>query len=105
MFGRSPQSAIEQVQAADWEAWVEDNDAVIVDVRRQMEWALARIPNSVSIPMANLYFSFDDLDKDRPILVVCRTGARSQRAARILKRNGFNVANLRRGMRSIGFRV
>jgi len=103
MFGRPSNKDIKQVEPEDWEAWVNDNDAVVVDVRRQMEWALARVPGSKCIPMLNLYSELEDLDKDQAILVVCRNGGRSMKAAKLLQRNGFTVANLRGGVRKLGY--
>ncbi len=94
---------IEQVPAADWQDWVDANDGVILDVREPMEWALGTLPDSTKIALATLPASMDRLDPERPTLVVCRAGNRSQLAAQFLHRNGFaNAANLSGGLTAIG---
>ena len=98
----NPVSTIEQVLAPEWEQWVTTNNAVVLDVREPLEWAMGTLPDSVEISLAFLPTSLDQLNRDRPILVVCRAGNRSQVAAQFLQRNGFNVANMFGGLTSIG---
>lgn len=101
MFARGSNS-IEQVPAANWKSWIEENDAVLLDVREPNEWVQGVLPDSVKISLAFLPASLGQLDGDRPILVVCRAGNRSLVAAQFLKRNGYQVANLAGGLTSIG---
>ena len=98
----NPAPTIEQVLAPEWEQWVSANNAVVLDVREPLEWAMGTLPGSVEISLAFLPTSLDQLDRERPILVVCRAGNRSQVAAQFLQRNGFNVANMFGGLTSIG---
>lgn len=99
----NPMSAIEQVPAADWQAWIQENDGVLLDVREPMEWARGTLPDSTTISLSFLPGSLGELDQDRPVLVVCRAGNRSMLAAQFLQRNGFkNAANLFGGLTSIG---
>ena len=98
----NPVSTIEQVLAPEWEQWVTANNAVVLDVREPLEWAMGTLPDSVEISLAFLPTSLDQLDPERPILVVCRAGNRSQVAAQFLQHNGFNVANMFGGLTSIG---
>ena len=94
---------IEQVAARDWQAWLQENDGIILDVREPMEWAQGTLPDSTMISLSFLPGSLGKLNKDRPTLVVCRAGNRSQLAAQFLQRNGFkNAANLNGGLMSIG---
>lgn len=99
-----PQPAtIEQVPAATWLKWTEDNNAVLLDVREPSEWAHGTLPGSVKISLAFLPASLSQLEPDRSVLVVCRAGNRSLVAAQFLQRNGFkNAANLYGGLTSIG---
>ncbi|MDH3250857.1 MAG: rhodanese-like domain-containing protein [Acidimicrobiia bacterium] len=97
---------IHQVPAPEWKTWVEDNDAVIVDVREPMEWAQGALEGSKKIQLALLPSALDSLDTNRSILVVCRSGNRSQHAAKFLMAQGFeNVANLTGGLRALGMAV
>ena len=95
-------NAVEQVAAASWKTWVEENDGVLLDVREPNEWAQGVLPDSVKISLAFLPASLGQLDGNRPILVVCRAGNRSLVAAQFLQRNGYQVANLAGGLTSIG---
>jgi rhodanese-related sulfurtransferase len=97
---------IPQVSAPEWKTWVDDNDAVVLDVREPMEWARGTLEGSQKIQLATLPSALGSLDTNTPILVVCRSGNRSQHAARFLKAQGFeNVANLTGGLRALGMAV
>ncbi len=98
----NPMPNIEQVPAANWQEWVDANDGVLLDVREPQEWAMGTLPNSVRISLALLPMSLSKIDKDRPVLVVCRAGNRSLLAAQFLQRNGFDAANMYGGLTSIG---
>ncbi len=83
----------------------------ILDVREHDEFdgPLGRIRGSTGIPLGELPARVGELARDRPIVTVCRSGARSAQAAVLLGKAGFaNVANLAGGMlrwRSEGHRV
>lgn len=90
---------IEQVGADSWQQWVADNDAVLIDVREPYEWQQTGVlPDSKLISMGELPVSLDQLAPDTPILVVCRTGNRSQHAAAWLESHGYRAANLAGGV-------
>ena len=94
---------IEQVPAGQWNRWIEDNRGVMVDVREPREWAQGVLPGSERISLGAFPFQMNTLDKDTPVLVVCRSGARSERAAQMLAQAGFRrVANLAGGLAAIG---
>lgn len=92
--------------AGVWElqpAWVEENvDAVqVLDVREPDEYSgpLGHIRGARLIPLGELAGRTDELDKNRPIVAVCRAGGRSAQATLILQQAGFDkVANLSGGM-------
>jgi rhodanese-related sulfurtransferase len=87
---------VPQVTAAQL-SLVRENVAVL-DVREPEEAACARIPGSLNIPLGQLPFRLDELESRRPVVVVCQSGRRSQRAAEILTVAGFLVSNLAGGM-------
>jgi rhodanese-related sulfurtransferase len=70
------------------------NGPILLDVRTQAEWEAARIPGSVLIPLHELESRLDELDaaKDAPIAVLCHHGARSLRAALMLRALGYTNA-------------
>jgi rhodanese-related sulfurtransferase len=68
--------------------------AVIVDVRSPAEFAAGSRPGSVNIPLDMLARRAAELDKTKPVVLCCASGARSGMAVRILKGLGFrNVTN------------
>lgn len=72
---------------------------ILLDVREPAEYEEKNITGSRLIPLGNLWNSADELDKDKTILVLCRSGNRSKLAARILAVKGFaNVLNISGGL-------
>lgn len=75
------------------------DNAVIVDVREQAEYAFGHIPQAISIPLGELESRMEELSKEQTIYVICRTGKRSDFAAQKLASAGFeNVYNVLPGM-------
>jgi molybdopterin/thiamine biosynthesis adenylyltransferase/rhodanese-related sulfurtransferase len=76
-----------------------NNDGfLLLDVREPYEYQIAQI-GGLLIPQNDLPNRLSELDPSREIIVHCRSGARSQRAAELLKANGFqNVSNLAGGI-------
>lgn len=75
--------------------------AVMVDVREDSEYNDGHILESIHIPMGNLADRFEELEKfrEKPIIVCCRSGARSASACSRLRKNGYeNVHNLKGGV-------
>ncbi len=75
-------------------------DALVVDVREQAEYAQSHILNSRLLPLSQLEARMGDIEKfkDKPVIVYCASGSRSSSAAAILRKSGFsNVANLSGG--------
>ncbi|MDH5372680.1 MAG: rhodanese-like domain-containing protein [Acidimicrobiia bacterium] len=90
---------IEQVSADAWKSWIQEHDGLLLDVREPFEWQQSGVlPESKLISMGELPASLNQLSKDIPILVVCRTGNRSQHAAEWLAAHGYQAANLAGGV-------
>jgi rhodanese-related sulfurtransferase len=72
---------------------------VILDVREPWEIAVASLPGTVHIPLRDLARRVDELDASRDVVVMCRSGGRSQQAAQFLATRGFaRVSNLDGGI-------
>ncbi|MGD8513980.1 MAG: rhodanese-like domain-containing protein [Granulosicoccaceae bacterium] len=77
----------------------EQEDISIIDVREAQEVATGMVPGSAHIPMVTLPMRVDELPRDKKIVMVCRSGARSAQCCYWLMQQGFdNVHNLRGGM-------
>lgn len=70
----------------------------ILDVRQPEEFRTGRIQGAKLIPLGELSRRMHELPKDREIICVCRSGNRSQSAARQLTAAGYKVVNLNGGM-------
>lgn len=88
---------IEQLDLLEAQQRIEDG-ALLVDVREAYEWNAARVPGAVSAPLSMLQEEVAKLPKDRPLVLMCAGGVRSQQAALWLQPLGFSVANVMHGI-------
>ena len=80
-------------------AKLRDEGAFILDVREPSEWNEFHIPDATLIPLGQLKASGSQVPKNKPIVVVCRSGNRSATGRNILKDLGFtNVTSMKGGM-------
>lgn len=77
-----------------------DRGALLVDVRDRVEWRAGHAPQARHVPLGTLRDRLQDLPQDRTLVVVCRSGMRSSRAASLLAGAGRDVVNLGGGMQS-----
>lgn len=71
----------------------------LLDVREDWECDIARVPDSISIPMGEIPARIGELDPGKPIAVLCHSGVRSARVAAFLADRGFEtVANIAGGI-------
>lgn len=66
-----------------------ERGATVIDVRTINEFNSGSHPISINMPLTDLNRRIKDLDKNKPVIVCCASGARSGVAQRILKQNGF----------------
>ena len=82
----------------DYESVLEGG-AELIDVRERDEVAKGTLPGAANIPLGELPDRLGELDGQRRVVVVCRSGGRSTKAAEILTGAGWNdVVNLEGGM-------
>jgi rhodanese-related sulfurtransferase len=63
--------------------------AFVLDVRTQEEWNEFHAPNTTLIPLDQLEARLNEVPRDKEIVVVCRSGNRSQQGRDILLKAGF----------------
>ena len=90
LLGSQPATAEVDVR----EAWrrVQDENALLLDVREAQELREAAVPGALHIPLGQLNSKGSTLPRDRDILVLCRSGNRSALATEMLNKNGFDRA-------------
>jgi len=70
------------------------NGAIIVDVRSASEYKAGHIPGSKNFPLDTIRTKLTEIKKtNKPVITVCRSGARSGMAKGILKSSGIEVYN------------
>jgi rhodanese-related sulfurtransferase len=80
---------------------INHKNALTLDVREQSEYAAGHVVNSKLIPLGKLKERIGELEKyrERPIVVICRSGQRSASACALLGKQGFAQAyNLNGGI-------
>jgi rhodanese-related sulfurtransferase len=75
------------------------DEITLVDCRDLYEWVAGHIEGAVHLPVnAIMAGAGQDLDRSKPIAVICRTGNRSELATMMLQARGFDATNVEGGM-------
>lgn len=75
------------------------NGALLIDCREADEFAAARIPGAVLVPLSRFADDVDAvLEPGRAVLVQCRSGGRSARATAYLRSRGVDASNVAGGI-------
>ncbi|MFF9408064.1 rhodanese-like domain-containing protein [Streptomyces anandii] len=79
-----------------------DAPAVLLDVRERCEWDAGHAPGAVCAPLSALVAGEElpEAARPRPLVVICRSGQRSQQAAELLAARGAQVVDVEGGMRA-----
>lgn len=93
------QGLVQQWRAEDEPALPRDGSVQLVDVRTQAEYAAGHIDGFINLPVDQLREHLEQLDKTKPVYLVCQSGLRSYIASRILKGSGFACSHLAGGYR------
>lgn len=101
LFGQA--NKFQTVDVNEFEKFIADTNIVLVDVRTAAEHAEGFIPgtqfNIDVLEDTYTKIATDNLPKDKPVALYCRSGNRSKNAARILAENGYQVVELGTGYR------
>lgn len=82
---------------AHYEDIAEHPEAQLIDVREESEVARAPYPGARNIPLSQLLRRMNELDPEKPILVMCQVGVRGYTATRHLLNAGYQARNLSGG--------
>ncbi|MBQ4631279.1 MAG: FAD-dependent oxidoreductase [Clostridia bacterium] len=75
------------------------NDITLLDTRTVYEYSRGHADGFLNIPLDSLRERMSELDKSKPVYVMCQSGLRSYLATRILVQNGFDAYNFAGGYR------
>ena len=98
---------IQEIDAAELKARMDAGEPLeLLDIRSDAEVAQGVLPAAEHLPMHLIPLRMHDFPKDRDVILYCRSGARSGRAARFLMRQGYGkVFNLKGGILAWGEEV
>jgi len=107
---------IKQIPSKEIKDYIKNNSkCVLLDVRTNQEWDQDGRPDGDKIELKSYFLSIQmgeerifnenfvnefknlKIEKDREILTICRTGGRSQAAAELLTKEGYNCSNISDG--------
>ena len=90
---------LKQWHLADADTLPRDGSVTLLDTRTVEEFAHGHIDGFTNIPVDELRERLGELDKSKPVYVICQSGLRSYIACRILAGNGFECYNFSGGFR------
>ncbi len=85
------------VTVGDFAAAHSTGAAQVVDVREPAEYVTGHAPGAVSIPMGQLPGRLAEIDRSKPVFVVCQAGGRSAAMADVLLHHGFDAHSVTGG--------
>lgn len=94
-----PASGVNHISAKDLKKIMAKRPVQLIDVRTPQEFNIDHVKGFKNIPMAELQYRMDELNKNEEVVLLCRSGSRSNRAAKLLKKQGFErLTNVQGGM-------
>ena len=71
--------------------------AQVVDVREPAEYIAGHVPGAAMIPMGQLPDRLTEIDRSKPVFVVCQSGGRSSAMTDVLRHHGFDAHSVTGG--------
>ena len=94
------QTLVKEICPTTTQQWVKEG-ALLVDVREadEVNQLAYDVPNIIHIPLTQFEKRFTEIPKDKDVVMVCKSGGRSLRAAGFLVNHGYDkVVNMQHGM-------
>ena len=88
------------VSTAEATTMINRQNALVLDIRDKADFKAGHLVNAVNIPYESLAQRMNELDKERerPIVLVCKTGQTVSMAGKMLREKGFNAVRMKGGM-------
>ena len=90
---------VKQFHIEDVNALLHDGSVTLLDVRTPQEYAGGHIEGFRNIPVDELRERLDEIERDKPVYVICQSGLRSYIACRVLAGHGYETYNFAGGFR------
>lgn len=87
-----------EISATEAHQRIQQQGALLLDVRETFELAQVRVPGAAHIALGELATRHDELDRDRQVAVICRSGNRSTMAVQQLRQLGIDAVNIAGGL-------
>lgn len=99
MIENIEEGILKQWHLPDLEQLPQDGSVTFLDTRTVKEFSNGHINGFINIPVDELRNHLNEIDKDKPVYVICQSGLRSYIACRILEGNGYDAYNFSGGFR------
>ena len=99
MIDNIAKGALKQWHLEDMDKISKDKDVVLLDVRTVGEFSMGHIDGFKNIPVDELRERISEIEKGKPVYLICQSGLRSYIASRILEGNGYETYNFSGGFR------
>ena len=88
------------VSTAEATTMINREDALVLDIRDKNDFKAGHLVDALNIPYASLANRMGELEahKNRPIILVCKTGQTVSMAGKMLREKGFNAVRMKGGM-------
>ena len=99
MIDNIAKGTLKQWHLEDMDKISKDKDVVLLDVRTVGEFSRGHIDGFKNIPVDELREQISEIEKGKPVYLICQSGLRSYIASRILEGNGYETYNFSGGFR------
>lgn len=99
MIDNIAKGTLKQWHLEDMDKISKDKDVVLLDVRTVGEFSMGHIDGFKNIPVDELREQISEIEKGKPVYLICQSGLRSYIASRILEGNGYETYNFSGGFR------
>ena len=99
MIDNITKEILKQWHLEDMDAVLKEEGAVLLDVRTVQEYSRGHISGFINIPLDELREHIHEIEKGKPVYLICQSGLRSYIASRILEGYGYETYNFSGGFR------